>query len=175
MYDHKYKKWAIIASLIAMAAMLGEKFVGFIIFKKLTAAQHYVLFEWVMLLSMSIIMYCREKYDDDRAKQIRLKSLQIAFLAVLATMMAVGLTISISPEPGVKDGSSIPAQILLTLAAFGIVLYLLIFHLGLYFDFLWDYNDSGVIENLKNIGKNVWSLVAYLIISIIALGVVIFL
>ena len=175
MYDHKYKKWAIIVSIVAMVAMAGEKFAGFIIFKKLTSGQHYALFEWLMLASMSIVIYCREKYDDDRAKMIRLKSFQIAFLAIVALLLSVGCTGSIFENINAKTPVNMHPQFLMTIAAFGIVLYLLVFHLGLYFDFLWDYNDTGVIQNFKNIGKNVWSILAYLLISSITLALVIFL
>ncbi len=169
MYDHKWKKWAVIVSVVAMVAMVSEKFLGFILFKKLTASQHYVLFEWLMLAAMATVIYCKEEFDDDRAKMIRLKSLQIAFLSVVAVLLSVGLT-------GSTIGKfELDPQIFLTFAAFGIVIYLLVFHIGLYFDFLWDYNDTGVIDNFKNIGKNVWSILAYLLISAVTLAVVTFL
>lgn len=169
MYDYKWKKWGFIVSGVGLALMLAEKVKGFVIFKKLDVTQHYGIFEWIMLFGLVMVIYCREKYDDDRAKAIRLKSLQMAFLLTLSVMMAMAFTGTLA-----KDLTLGPPELFL-ISAMGIVLYLMVFHIGLYFDFLWDFGDRGVLENLRNIGKNIWGIMVYLLVSMTMLVALTFL
>ncbi len=78
MYDHKWKLKGIIISAIGLIAMVTERLMPFVLFKKYTPAQHYSIFEWVMLLGLITIMYSKEKYDDERAGAIRLRAFQIS-------------------------------------------------------------------------------------------------
>jgi hypothetical protein len=49
---------------------------------------------------------------------------------------------------------SVPVSLLFMLSAAGLILHLLLFHFGLYFDAAWEYGDRGWVENLRNAGKN---------------------
>jgi hypothetical protein len=156
MYDYKWKKAGIIISAIGLLGMIIERVKGLIIFDKYTAAQHYGIFEWVMLLGLATIIYCWEKVEDDRVKAVRAKSFQFSFLLLICVMMAMALTSNNNP-----NNPLVPAD-LFFLATMGLLFYLFFFNIGLYFDFLWDYDDRGVWENLRNIDKNKWGLLIYL-------------
>lgn len=157
MYDYRGKIWGLIISAIALLAMIGERLKGFIIFKKLTVAQHYGIFEWIMLAGLFCIIYSKEKHEDERAKQIRSKSFQMSFALTMSVLLAQALIGTLHPNYVIEP------QILFFIAAFGIMMYLFIFHIGLHFDFLWEYDDKGVWENLRNIDKNIWGKLVYLI------------
>jgi cation transport ATPase len=163
MYDYKWKKAGIIISAIGLLGMVAERLKGIIIFHKFTAPQHYAIFEWVMLLGLATIIWCREKIEDDRVKAVRAKSFQFVFLLVTGTMMAVALTSSLHPN------DPLPPDVLFFFSAIGIIFYLFFFNIGVYFDFLWDYEDRGVWENLRNIDKNKWGLLVYLTGGVIIL------
>jgi len=164
MYDYRGKIGGVIGSAISLAAMVAERLHGFIIFKKFSVAQHYAIFEWLMLGSLFVIIYSKEKHEDDRAKMIRAKSFQLAFMLQSAVLLSMALVGTIG-----KGGMTLIPSDLFMFAAMGIVLYLLVFHIGLYFDFLWDYNDTGFWENLKNLGKNKWGLLVYFAMSAVLL------
>jgi hypothetical protein len=164
MYDYKWKKAGIAISAFGLLGMIVERLKGLIILHKYSAAQHYAMCEWVMMLGLFTIIYCREKEEDDRAKAVRAKSFQFSFLLVIAVMLAIALNSALAPD----KNPLVPAD-LFFLAATGLIFYLFFFNIGLYFDFLWDYEDRGVWENLRNIGKNKWGMLAYLTGSVIIL------
>lgn len=168
MYDYKWKKGGLTISLGGLVGMVLEKTIGIIIVPKLTAAQHYGIFEWIMFFGLLIIMYSKEKHEDERAKLIRLKSLQVAFMLTMAVLMGMAFTLTLHPD-------TLGPQELFMIGGMGIVLYLMLFHIGLYFDFLWEYDDKGVWDNLRNLEKNKWSLIVYLIISTLILLLLTFL
>lgn len=163
MYDYRGKIAGVIVSVVGLAGIFSERLFHWVMLKKFTWQQHLALWQWVTLFGLFIIAYSKEKYDDDRAKAIRLKALQIAFMLQQSVTLAMGLTGSIAREP--MDG-----PILFIIGAFGIITYLLLFHVGLYFDVLWDFDDSSRSRNIfKNIGKNKWSFLVYLLICAVTL------
>ncbi len=167
MYDHKWKTYGMIISAIGLLGMVAERLMPFVLLKKLTIKQHYAMFEWVMLAGLFLIIYCKEKYDDERAKAIRLRAFQISFAMLQAVLLGVALTLSVAttPDPEPLDGS-----ILFMFGAMGILLYLMVFYVGLYFDFLWEYEDKVAgWQNIKAMGKNKWGILVWLLISIILL------
>jgi len=164
MYDYKWKKAGIIISAIGLIGMIIERLKGSIILDKYTVAQHYGTFNFVMLLGLFTIIYCREKVEDDRAKAVRAKSFQFSFLLVICIMTAMAYTTIMHPN------NPLAAADLFFLAAVGMVFYLFFLNIGLYFDFLWDYEDRGVWENLRNIDKNKWGMLIYLTIGIVIIG-----
>ncbi len=167
MYDHKWKIWGVIISALGLAAMVAERLSPFVVFKKLNPVQHYGLFQWIMLAGLFLIIYCKEKYDDERAKAIRLKAFQISFALTQSVMLGIAFTGSLT-----KGLEQIDTSLLFVLGAFGILSYLLIFYVGLYFDFLWEYDDKGLWENLKNVNRNKWGILVYLVIGAIVMAAI---
>ncbi len=162
MYEHKWKKIGMIVSGAGLILMAAERVGGFIFFRKLSAPQHYSVFEWVMLLGLVTIMYSKELMDDDRVKLVRLKSLQLAFGIMVAVLISAGLVTSLHPAEKIE-----PAM-LYALGAVGILMYLFLFHIGIYFDFLWEYDDPSVTKNIRNLGNNKWALLVYLLVSAVS-------
>lgn len=166
MYDHKWKKWGIVLSAVSLAAMVAERLTGFIIFTKYNSTQHYIIFDWAMLLGFVLIMCSKEKYDDDRTKAIRLKSYQAAFNFIVAAGLAIALTTKLA-----RKETMIEPEIMFLVITGGIILYLLMFHVGVYFDFVWDYEDKSLFTNLKNVSKNAWGMLAYFICAAITIAI----
>ena len=163
MYDNRGKKLGALIAILSLGAMLAERFHGFIIFKKLDRQQHLGVFEWFMFFGLILIAFSREKFDDDRAKAIRLKALQLGFMMQQAVTLGMAFTGTLHKE------LKIEASDLFSFAGIGIILYLLVFHAGLYFDSFWEYEDKGMWYNFKNMGKNKWGYLAYFVISTVAI------
>ena len=164
MYDHSWKLKGVIISAAGLLAMIAERLHGFIIFSKWNVDQHYSIFQWIMLFGLILVIFSKERYDDERTKVIRLKSFQISFIVQQSSMLAIAITGSLA-----KKGQEFQGQDLFILSALGVVLYLLIFHVGLYFDFLWEYDDKPLMENLRSVSKNKWGIIVYLILSVVTL------
>lgn len=164
MYEHRAKKWGVAISLVGLLLLVAEKVHPFSLMQKYTPVQHTAAFQWFMLLGLFCVIYSKEKYDDDRAKAIRLKAMQIAF------MMQTGVTLSTALVGYfIKDAAAIPPGLLFLIAALGAFTYLLVFHFGLYFDEHWDYEDRSLWNNLRNIGRNKWGMLLYLAIGAVVM------
>ena len=157
MYDYTWKKWGLVVSALGLLGMIMERLERVIIVTKFSVPQHYALFELIMLFGLLIVIFCKEKEEDDRARAIRSKSFQFSFTLVISALLVFAFITSVDTHTPLLSAD------LFYLVAIGIVFYLLFFNVGLYFDFLWDYEDKGVWENLKNVNKNKWSLLIYLI------------
>jgi len=164
MYGNRTKKWGIAISLVSLALMVAEKLVPFSIVQKFTAVQHMAAFQWFMLFGLFGVIYSKEKYDDERAKAIRLKAMQIAFMMQTSVTLSVALL-----GYFVKDIAMVPSGLLFLLAGLGVFTYLLVFHFGLYFDEHWDYEDRSLWQNLSNIDKNKWGMLLYLAIGAVVM------
>lgn len=165
MGSHKWKKWGFIVSAIGLALMIAERLTKFTFIKELKPEQHYAVFVWLTFLGLVIIMYSKEKIDDDRAKMIRLKSLQVSFLLLIAELLSVALTNITS-----NTNHSIEPRELFFFAGIGIILYLFLFHLGLYFDFLVEFDDNKTTEEiLSERRKTRWGVLAFYICAAITM------
>jgi hypothetical protein len=165
MYDYRGKILGIVISALGIGAMILERLSGITFIKKWSPHQHYYLFLWVTLLGLATIAYSKEKHDDERAKAIRLKAMQIAFLLLLVVLMSMGL---IAETSGDKDFVFQGAD-LLVMSGLALMMHLLIFHVGLYRDENWDYEDKGLWYNLKHIPGNKWGLLLYFLAAGVAL------
>ena len=163
MYSYKWKIAGVVISAIALIAMVIERVSGFLILKDLNMVQHYAVFEWIMLSGLVMIMYSREKYEDEQAKLARLKSFQIAFVILIGLLLNLGVL-------GIVFPSKVPPihpETLLMISAIAIFLYLIVFYAALYFYFLWQPNDINIWEHIKTIQKNKILLVIYIFLMLI--------
>lgn len=165
LYDYRGKIAGIIISLLGITAMVTERLTGFILIAKYSGEQHYRIFLWGTLFGFLMIMFSKEKEEDERSKQVRYKSLQIAFLGMVGSLLSYALVCTIQP-----DKASMGLDEVYFFIACGALLYLFVFHVGLYLDFLWDYEDTGLWQNWKNMGRNKWGILAYLLICVIMLA-----
>ncbi len=155
MYDYRGKIAGGVIAVAAAIATLVQKLTHITVFKKLDQEQHYFLGILFVVVGLYTMAFSREKNDDERVKQVRARSLQIAFMFYSGIMIALAFN-GIIFRDLVFDGSS-----LLFVSAFGIAFYLIIFHIGIYFDSVWDYGEEpGILNNIK---KNKW----YVLLTII--------
>lgn len=178
MYNHKYRKYYIAVSALGLVGMIGEKIAPFVLLKKLTPEQHYFLFLWLTLGGLFVIGFCKERFDDERAKMIRLKALQLSFMLVISTMLAFALTMSfVMTSPAASTAATnVPedpsdAAVFFMFPGLGIICYLLTYYVGLYFDQFWDFEDKerSVWQNIKAIPKNIGGILVYLLVATITL------
>jgi hypothetical protein len=165
MYDYRGKLLGIAISAFGIAAMIMERLAGLRFIKNWNVSQHYYLFLWVALLGLATIAFSKEKHDDERAKLIRLKAMQMAFLMMLAVLMSMGLI----GETTTNKDFVIHGADLLFIAGLALLIYLFTFHVGLYRDETWDYEDKGLWYNLRNMSKNKWGILIYFLIAAVAL------
>jgi hypothetical protein len=165
LYDYRGKIAGIVISLLGIAGMAVERLSGLIIMAKYSQDEHYHIFLWITLFGFLLTAYSKEKYEDERTKQVRAKSLQISFGALVGILLSYSLVCTLQPTK-----ATVGLDETYFFMAMGLLLYLLVFHVGLYLDFLWDYEDSGLWQNWKNIGRNKWGILAYLLICVIMLS-----
>jgi len=142
-YQGKLAGLAIIA--LALIMLLVVKFFGPLSFiPKLDRDRQLILFFVFTVLGMYQVVFSKEKNEDERVQRIRAKCFQSAFMIFAGTLIAILLTSVTSHE-----AMTFSAVQLCTFVAFGLSLYLLLFHIGLYFDPAWNYNDDTVLVNIR--------------------------
>ena len=160
MYDYRGKIAGIILSAAGIIAMTAEKIGKFSIFPKLSIDQHYLLFFWSALFGLLLMTFSKEKLEDDRTRFVRAKAMQTAFYLLTGIMLSFTLIATLAQKDFQLDVTEF--YMLLTLA---LLMYQFLFNIGLHFDFLWEYEDKGLVDNLKNIGRNKWGILVYLSLS----------
>ncbi len=158
-YDHKWKKWGIGIACLGAGAMIAERLHGFMIFARLDANAHFYLFQWILLLGLFIVIFCKEKYEDDRAKALRARAFQLTFVVQQAMLLGIALTGSMR-----SNMMQIPASSLFLWSAVGMFVYLFIFYTGLYFDFLVPYDKERADDNKVSARRIGWGMLAFLIL-----------
>ena len=157
MYSYKGKVAGMIVAAIGIIALLVQKFTRFTVVSQWNSDQHYVVLLWITFGGLFTMMFSHEKVEDERVKQVRAKALAIAFMTETAALMAFGLTMAISAQKAGADKEVMDAaaliewgKLLLFFPAVAIVMHLIIFHIGLYYDKVWNYSEeTSVIQNLK--------------------------
>ena len=145
MSSYQTKIGGLIVTAVALVLLLIVKLHGPLLFlpKPAPDKQFTVLFVAV-IFGMYMIAFSKEKNDDERVHVIRAKALQMAFMILTGSLIAVAMTAATG-----KDDATPISELLGSLAAFGLGTYLVVFHIGLYFDPAWAYNDDTVIPNIK--------------------------
>ena len=126
--------------------------------------QFNVLFVLVVV-GMYLTAFSKEKNDDERVQVIRAKALQMAFMIMAGSMLAMAFTGATTADDSLPAGSIF----ITSLVAFGVGIYLIVFHVGLYFDPPWAYNNDTVIPNIK---KNKTFFIFYTIAIVIFMTLV---
>jgi len=170
MYDYRGKLAGIGISAVGFMLVLAEKLHPFSLKPGWTPEQHYGFFVWVALLGLFLMVFSKEKAEDERAKLVRLKAFQISFMVTISTLMAFSLMTSVTGEPIGMD-----ASFMNIVPATALILYLLVFHVGLHFDQVWEYEDRGLFDNWRHIGRNKWGILAYLVICAILMIILVLL
>lgn len=150
MYGYKWKVIGMIMSAAGIAALIIQKLTDFTVLQKFNSAQHFNFLLWLTLFGLVTVAFSKEKHEDERVHSIRTKSFMFAFLMMCAPIMAFGLTISLAPNsPDYANGVSLSGddivymgRLIMAYPAVGLVLHLVMFHVGLHFDQSWDYENE---------------------------------
>jgi len=165
MSSYQTKIAGLIVTAVALVLLLIVQLHGPFLFlsKPAPEKQFKVLFA-AAVFGMLMIAYSKEKNDDERVHVIRAKALQMAFMILTGSLIAMAMNSATG-----KDELAVGSLFLSTLAAFGLGIYLVVFHIGLYFDPPWAYNDDTVIPNIK---KNKTFFIFYLIAIVLFLALI---
>lgn len=150
MYGYKWKVIGMIMTTVFTIALTVQKLTDFTIVNKLNSAQHFNFLLWLAIFGLVLIAFSKEKNEDERVHSIRTKSFMFAFLMILGSTLAFGLTVTIMPlQSDMAQGVTLsPDDIieagrwLMFYPAVGLVLHLVMFHVGVYFDQNWDYENE---------------------------------
>ena len=158
MSSYQMKIAGLIVTAVALVLLLIVQLHGPLLFlpKPAPEKQFNVFFVFVVF-GMWTIAFSKEKNDDERVHVIRAKALQMAFMILTMVMLAIALTAATGKGSDIEQADSI---FIGSLVAFGLGIYLVVFHIGLYFDPAWAYNDDTVIPNIT---KNKTFFIFYLI------------
>lgn len=142
---HSTKMIGLVILSVGVLVSIVYKIHPFVVAPKLSADKHLAACMWIMLLGMYLTAFSQEKFEDERVQTIRARALQMVMMLMSATFLAFSLT-AITQDLGEFD-----VTLLLLFPLIYLSIYLAIFHMGLYFDFLWDYDDKKLsfLENLK--------------------------
>lgn len=165
--SHKSKIAGLVVLSVGLVITIAQKLHPFIVIPKYDADKHLSLSLWIIVVGMYLTAFSQEKFEDERVKMIRAKSLQMVMMLMSATFIAFSLT-SITQDMGDFD-----AMTILLFPSIYLAMYLAVFHIGLYFDNLWDYEDKrmGIWDNIKKNKKPIiiFQLISYAIIFLIFL------
>ncbi|MBL7682793.1 MAG: hypothetical protein JNK00_05495 [Flavipsychrobacter sp.] len=165
--SHKSKIAGLVVLSVGLVITIVQKLHPFIVIPKYDADKHLSLSLWIIVVGMYLTAFSQEKFEDERVKMIRAKSLQMVMMLMSATFIAFSLT-SITQDMGDFD-----AMTILLFPSIYLAMYLAVFHIGLYFDNLWDYEDKrmGIWDNIKKNKKPIiiFQLISYAIIFLIFL------
>lgn len=111
--------------------------------------------------------FSKEKIEDERVQKIRSSALRVSLGTLLGGMIAFLFTTFIS-----NSELSITNDSLIVFILFALGVYHLFFHISLYFDPKWAYGDNSAMENIR---KNKAFFIVYTLVTVIAIGLAIFL
>jgi hypothetical protein len=148
MYGYQGKIFGMILAGVGLLTLVVQKLTGFTVMAKYDSAQHFNILLVITIMGMFTMMFSKEKMEDERVQAVRTKSLLYAFMLTAGVPIAYAMTLSLQPESMIDAQVTTTADVLeearllMFYPALGMVLYLIMFHVGLYFDSVWDYEDE---------------------------------
>jgi hypothetical protein len=179
MWGYKGKIGGIVLAGIGLLSLIVQKLTHFTIIEKWNSAQHFNLLLWVTLLGLYTIIFSKEKIEDERVQHIRVKSLMYAFTLTIGLTLVFAFNVTLMPtqDPGMVNGTALTAddiieigRMMMFLPAVAMAIYLVMFHVGLYFDDAWDYEDKP--WSIRQLGKDKRYRLAILVVFMAIITVV---
>jgi hypothetical protein len=165
--SHKSKIAGLVTMSVGLVVTIIYKLHPFVLIPKYDADKHLGLCLWVIVVGMYLTAFSREKFEDERVKMIRARTLQMVMMLMSGTVLAFSFT-AITQDIGDLD-----VLTLLLFPAVYLAMYLAIFHIGLYFDNLWDYEEkqTGILDNMKRNKKPIiiFQLIAFAVLFLVYL------
>lgn len=157
MYSYKWKIISAWIAAVSFILLVIQKLTSFTVLPKFNAHQHFNILAWFTIFGLFGMMFSHEKHEDERVKQIRAKSVMYVFMLMFGATLAFGLTLSLATATEVEPVTITVedmvefSRILMYYPACAVIMYHIIFNMGLYYDDEWDYEDNtNVIDNIKN-------------------------
>ncbi len=144
MHGYKTKVAGLVIAGAGIAFWAINSFAELKLMPKMTAEQQGYMIWWIVLFGLYMAAFSKEKNDDERVKAIRAKSMLVCFNLSMAVLMSMSIVLFI------EDNMVFRASDIIIVPTFCIVFYLLMFHVGLYFDNAWDYKED---TNHVSLGK----------------------
>lgn len=166
---HSYKM-KLFGTAMAVASALLLAFHYFItplsLVNSMNEDQHGFLFWWFTLYGLFIMAFSREKHEDERTVAVRAKSMRMALMIALGTPLAISVVTWIEEQYTFGGGD------LIIVPTFCLVLYHVLFNIGLHFDHLWDYGEDNVPAT--KVKKTSWHYLIYISLIAILLGLMVY-
>ncbi len=178
MYGYKGKVIGMFIAGITLVILLIQKFTGFTVIDSLSPDRHFNILLWITLFGLVMVMFSKEKNEDERVQYIRYRSVMTVFLMMISATLGFAFTVSILPDEAfMEPGTSVTGEdmvfvgrLLMYYPAVAIVLYLVMFHIGLYFDEAWDYEDKA--WSWRQLWKNKRYRLLFLVVSLLIIELI---
>ena len=136
---HHYLKLAgIMLAALVMVLILLYTIADVVLLPAMRGNGYGSLLLLVMIFGLYISAMARERQEDERVKIIRGKAITISFVVIMGNMIAFGVTILVSNK--IHEG--IPLSTCLIPPVFALIVYHVLFYIGIYRDSMWDYTDG---------------------------------
>jgi hypothetical protein len=141
--NHRNKLIGIIITTLSIVFVVFAK-MGIVINVNLTIQQIFQILNLTTIIGLFLIVFSKEKIDDERVKKIRLKSLQFGFGMILSLIISLIFVSIIHPAFSFDGTHDLSLISLICLIA-----YLIFFNAGIYFDLKEIYIDDTVLTNIN--------------------------
>lgn len=162
MHGYGFKVAGMILAAIATLALIINHFLNLQVVPEFDTEQHTFMYWWLTLFGLYIMAFSKEKHDDERVQAVRAFAMRIAFTLAMASMISIALTAWLAKDMTFNAGN------LLIIPTFCLLLYHIVFHLGIYFDGVFrfsNHHDYALPKGKKN--KGIQYIVYFLIIAIL--------
>lgn|GEM_PF-974842 len=168
--SYRNKIYGLVVTIVSLLLSFVISVHGALPLIKTDANNQFNLFLGVAVFGLFVIAWSKEKIEDERVGLIRAKAMQLGFGITVGPLISISLCSSLVAIKG-KEVMTFYGSDILLFPAFGLIIYLVVFYVGLLFDPSWVYNNDTVVVNIK---KNKQFFIIYSICAII-LFVLIFL
>lgn len=145
MASYQSKIAGLIITAVALVLLLVVGVHGpFAFLSKPAADQQFNFVLLLIVFGLYLTAFSKEKHDDERVQLLRARSLQRAFMVMVSSIIAITANAILKNDPSIAD-----FMMLVFMTGFGLSTYLVLFHIGLYFDPAVMYNDDTVMVNIR--------------------------
>ncbi len=153
-----------VVAAIGTVTLLVNNYVHLQLIPGFDAGQHGLLYWWVILMGLYMMAFSKERNDDERVQAVRGFAMRVAFTMSMASMLSIAITAWVAVD------MQFDASSLLIIPTFCLLMYHIIFHLGIYFDGVFKYSNHPDIALPKPNKQKGWQYILYFSIIAILLG-----
>lgn len=161
LHSYKWKVAGWIIGALGALCLLINYFIPLNLIAEFDAQQHIMLYWWVALYGLYTTTFSRERREDERTPAVRATAMRITLALTLGATLAFAVTSWLAPDV------EFAVDNLLIIPTFALVLYQLVFYVGVYFDKGYDYDGNKPFNIFNLPGNPVMKIV--LIITLLAL------